>query len=555
MKTPHVTKARRWAREVASGKRVAGKHTKLAAQRFLDDIERKDLEYRPSEGERACRFVEKFNHVKGRWARDAERILLEDWQCFVLVAIFSFYHLDGTRRFTEAYIRVARKNGKSIIAAAIGLYMFVADGEYGAEVYSGATTEKQAWEVFRPAKMMAQRHPEFSGHYGVEINAKNMNCPEDDSRFEPVIGSPGDGSSPSCAIIDEFHEHSKWDLYQTMDTGMGSRDNPLRLIITTAGTNVASPCFEKDDDCKKILEGTVTDDSIFAVIFSADDDDDWTSVGAMKKANPNLGVSVSRRYLERQLEKAKRSSAEQAAYKTKNLNIWVSSGQALLNSLAWAKCGDSRMTLDDMDGKPCIFGIDLSARIDVTALMRLFFEVQDDGNLCYWSFPRFWLPENRLEDDKSGQYARWASSGALELHDEDEIDYARVRADIKAEAERFYPMEIAYDPWRASGMEQELTREGFTMVKIPQIVSHMTDAIAELEAAHLSGRITHNNNPMMNWMAGNLVAKEVSGGRKPIKELERNKIDGCLALLMAMSRAIANRGEPSYLSTSDLVVL
>ena len=217
-------------------------------------------------------------------------------------------------------------------------------------IYSGATTEKQALEVFRPAKQMAQRHPEFSDHYGVEINVKNMNA-VDGSRFEPVIGSPGDGSSPSCAIIDEFHEHKRWDLYQTMDTGMAARDNALLLIITTAGTNLASPCFEKDQDCKKLLDGLLVEDSLFTILFEADTDDDWTGKTAMKKANPNLGVSVLPHVLDAQMVKAKRSPSAQAAYKTKHLCQWVNSGSAFLNTLKWAECGDSSLSLDDFIGR------------------------------------------------------------------------------------------------------------------------------------------------------------------------------------------------------------
>ena len=550
---PHVTKAKRWAREIASGRRVSGKYAKLAAERFLADLERTDIESRPEAGERACRFAEKFSHVKGRWARDKSHIVLEPWQCFVMVSIFGFFNLDGTRRFTEAYIRVGRKNGKSMLAAVIGLYMFVADDEYGAEVYSGATSEKQAWEVFRPARLMAMRHAAFANRFGVEIGAKSLFVPEDDSRFQPVVRDPGDGSSPSCAIIDEFHEHNTWALYDTMDTGMAARDNPLKLIITTAGDNIASPCFEKDDDAKKILEGNYDDDAIFAIIFEADPDLDWTTATAQKQANPNLGVSVSRRYLERQLLKAKRSPAAQASYRTKNLNQWVNSGAAFLNSLDWAACGNSRLNIEDFIGKPCIFGVDLSSRIDVTAVIRLFYEHDEDGNMRYTVFPRFWLPENRIEEDRSKQYLKWSKLGALELHDEDEIDFAQLRQAIMDDAEIYSPQEIAYDPWRASGIEQELTKEGFVMVKIPQTPGHMTDPMNELEAAHIARRMQHDNNPVMNWMASNLVCKHVTGGKKPIKEREHNKIDGMVALLMAMGRALNIEPPRKPATASDLV--
>lgn len=547
----YVAVAKRYAREIVSGKRVAGEFTRLACKRFLDDLTRKDLRFDKVEAERRCRWIEKMPHIKGQWAQRKELIKLEPWQILCLVNIFGFKRLDGTRRFIEAYIRVARKNAKSTTAAGIGLSMMVADGEFGSEVYSGATSEKQAWEVFGPARLMAARDEEFQKHYGVEVNAKNLNCPADNSKFEPVIGKPGDGASPHCAIIDEFHEHTSWDQFHTFKTGMGARQQPLLLVITTAGTDIASPCFEKDDEIKKILQGTVKGDDVFGIIFAADPDDDWTSVTAMKKANPNLGVSVSRRYLDSQLEAAKRSPSAESAYKTKNLNLWVASGNAFLNTLQWAACGDSRLKIEDYVGKPCIFGVDLASRIDVVALLRVFFERGADGNNVYTVFPRFWVPETQVEQDASGQYARWVADGFLETHAEDEIDFAALRQAIKEEAQLYVPSEIAFDPWRAAGLEQELTAEGFVMVRIPQTIAQFTDPMNELEAAVKGRRIRHPNNGVMNWMAGNLVAKEdTNGNKKPRREIAKNKIDGMVALLMAMNRAMTTNVTRSFWDVS-----
>lgn len=540
----HVTAAKKYARSVFNGRKLAGEYERLACQRFLRDLERKDIKFDAAKANRACNFIEKFKHTKGKWASTDEDIKLQPWQSFIVCSIFGFVNLDGTRRFTEAYIRVARKNGKSLLAAGIGLYMFVEDGEFGAEVYSGATSEKQAWEVFRPARLMALRHPIFADYYGVDINAKNLNCIADDARFEPMIGNPGDGASPSCAIIDEYHEHKTSDMYETMVTGMASREQPLVLIITTAGSNIASPCFEKDDDVKTMLRGDFENDSLFGIIFAADDDDaqgsNWLKVGAMKKANPNLDVSVSRRYLERRQQNAMRSPADQAAYKTKHLNIWVGSGQAFLNTLEWDKCARPGLKVEDLVGKSCIFGIDLASRIDVVAVMRMFYEKADDENLRYYFSPRFFLPEKRIEEDQTGFYRKWADEGWLELHDDDEIDFAKLRQSIIDDATLCKPTELAYDPWRAAGLEQELSQKGFTMVKIAQTIASFTSPMNELQAAHLSGRIVHDGNPVMRWMIGNLVCKEdTNGNKKPRREIAKNKIDGPVAALMAMNRAMA----------------
>lgn len=539
MKHPHVSRAKKYAREVATGKRVSGKFTRLACKRFIDDLRRKDIEFNAEEAERVCRFLEKQSHIKGVWASRREPIKLEPWQSWFVVNLFGFYRLDGTRRFNEGYLRVARKNAKSTIAADIGLFMFIADGEFGAEVYSGATSEKQAWEVFGPARQMALRDEEFRKHYGVEVNAKNLNVPEDNSKFEPVIGKPGDGSSPHCAIIDEFHEHTTWDQFSTFKTGMGARSQPLLLIITTAGVDISSPCFQKDDEIKKILQGTSRGDDVFGVIYAADDDDDWTSVAAMKKANPNLGVSVSERYLASQLEAAKRTPAAAAAYKTKNLNLWVSSGSAELNMLAWAKCADSKLKVESFVGKPCVFGVDLASSVDFVAVCRLFYE-QVDGNFHYWPFWRFALPERRVEDDATGNFRMWADQGWIDLHEDDEIDFARIRSGILSDADLYSPSEVAYDPWRAIGLEQELTNAGLVLTKIPQTIAHFTAPMYELEAAHLSQRIHHSDNPVANWMASNLVAKvDTNGNKKPRREIAQNKIDGMVALLMGINRVLA----------------
>jgi len=541
VKSKYAATAKRYAKEIASGKRVAGEFVKLACARYLKDLGRSEIYFDEAAADRRCWWAETHYHIKGAWAQRNEHIKLEAWEVWILCAIFGFKrHKGGPRRFNEAYIRVARKNGKSVIGALIGLSMFVDDEEFGAEVYSGATSEKQAWEVFGPARLMAKRNEEFAKHYGIDVNAKNLNCAADNSKFEPVIGNPGDGASPHCAIIDEFHEHSTWSQYSTFKNGMGAREQPLLLIITTAGSNIASPCFEKDDEIKKILQGVQRGDDVFGVIYAADPEDDWTSVTAMKKANPNLGISVSRHYLDSLLEGARRTPSAEAAYKTKNLNQWVASGKAFLNTLQWAACGDARLQLEDFEGKDCIFGVDLASRVDVVALMRVFYEPGPDGNMIYTWFPRFWLPENRLADDPTGQYAAFFANGFVETHSEDEIDFAALRNSIKEEADRFSPTEIAFDPWRAAGLEQELSNEGFTMVKIPQTIAQFTDPMNELQAAVFSQRLRHPNNAMLNWMAANLVAKEdTNGNKKPRREIARNKIDGMIAGLMAMNRAMA----------------
>lgn len=242
-----------------AGKVLACKWVKLACRRQLKDLARqgkKAFPYRfePEKAERICRFIELLPHTKGKWAAKRELLRLSPWQKFILTTLFGWIRTkDGLRRFREAYIEVPRKNGKSIKAAGVGLYCLSADDEHGAEVYSGATSEKQAWEIFRPARLMAKRTPDLCERFGIEVNASTLAIPENGSRFEPLIGSPGDGASPSCVLIDEYHEHDSDELYDAMVTGMGAREQPITFIITTAGSNMAGPCYIKRGQVVNVL--------------------------------------------------------------------------------------------------------------------------------------------------------------------------------------------------------------------------------------------------------------------------------------------------------------
>lgn len=553
---PHVKKAVQYAQQVRAKKIPAAKYVRLACERFLRDLERTDLVFDERRARRPCRFIEHLPHVKGRWAARSERIELQPWQCFVLVNIFGFFTLDGRRRFRVAYVCVPRKNGKSLIAAGVGLYCLVADGEYGAEVYSGATTEKQAWEVFRPAHQIANKCAELKEHYGIEVMAKSLSVPGDGAKFEPIIGNPGDGASPSCALVDEYHEHNTSALYDTMITGMGARENPLALVITTAGDSIAGPCHEMQQDCEKTLDGVFDDDNTFAAIYGIDATDDWTSDAAILKANPNAGVSVSLEFLRERRDSAMRKTSEQGTYQTKHLNRWVQAGQAFINLLHWQRAADKRLKLADFVGDSCVFGVDLSSRVAFTAHVRLFWrflEEKGQRRRHWYAFARLALPNARLHDGSNTRFSQWARAGAIDVHDEDEIDFARLRADVKADADVYTPVEIAFDPWRAMGLEQELAADGLTMVRIPQTFGQYTAPMDELEAALISGRFHHDGNPALTWMASNLVARQDGNrNKKPAAPKQGQFIDGMVALLMAINRGLAHDGEGQFIDTSYL---
>lgn len=536
-----------YAQAVVKGKIIACKWVKLACKRHLDDLKASKRKAYPyyfdaAAANKVCTFLSLMPHTKGKWARKRELIKLEPWQCFAFISLFGWkIKKNDRRRFRKAYFAVPRKNGKSIIGSGLGLFMFAADGEFGAEVYSGATNEKQAWEVFRPAKQMLERTPQLQELLGAEVWAKALLVPEDGSRFEPVIGKPGDGASPSCAIVDEYHEHDSSDLVDTMETGMGAREQPLLLMITTAGFNIAGPCFDQEQDAKKVLEGVLDDPELFALIYTIDEKDDWTSPAALRKANPNFGISVDEDFLLSQQRQAMQSAAKQTRFKTKHLNIWCSAKSAWLNMLEWAKCADRTLRREQFKGERCYLVLDLASRSDVCVLMLMFVR-EIDGKQHFYLFGDYYLPEFAIEnaEKNANAYRKWVIEGFLQQHDGAEIDFDLIEEDMLARVAEFGPDEVVFDPYRAAQLEQRLTKNGVTAVELGQTVKNLSLPMKEFESAIKAGRVHHDGNPMLTWMMSNVVARlDAKDNIYPRKEKPEQKIDGPVAAIMGVARAIS----------------
>lgn len=544
---PNVNAANKYARDVVAGRIPACREVKQACKRHLDDLKqerKRSFLYRfdRDAAETVCDFVQLLPHTKGKWGRDRELIKLEPWQLFIFCCVFGWLKKKtGLRRFTEAYCEIPRKNGKSVIAAGVGNYMLCADGEYGAEVYCGATTEKQAWEVFRPAKLMLEKTPLLVSAAGIEIMAKNISIPADGSRFEPLIGNPGDGSSPSCALIDEYHEHDTPDQYETMVTGMGAREQPLMFIITTAGFNLSGPCYDKRRQAQQMLQGVIPNDELFAIIYTIDPEDDWQDPSTLRKANPNFGVSVSEEYLLARLKDAIRYPSRTNGFLTKHLNIWVSARSAWLNMADWLKCGNAELTLEQFHGLSCWLGVDLASKTDIASIALLFKRILESGKTEWTLFTRNYLPEGAIERGGSNRaaYEAWQNSGHLIITDGEEIDFDQIREDIKDLSALFQINEIAYDPWRATQLAHQLMKDGAEIIEYRNTVQNMSPAMREMEAAVTGGRFVHSDDPVLNWMASNVVCKEdAKNNIYPRKERDENKIDGIIAGLMALGRAV-----------------
>ncbi|MEX5450932.1 terminase large subunit [Stutzerimonas stutzeri] len=553
-KYPLMKQAEDYARAVVAGKVLACRWIKLLCQKHLDDLELQaedsyPYKFEPAKAEKVAKFLQLLPHTKGKWAGKRELIKLEPWQLFSVCVPFGWLRKkDGTRRYRTMLVFVPRKNGKSIIGGGLGVYMFTADGEFGAEVYSGATTEKQAWEVFRPAKQMIERTPELREHFGVEVNASNMARLEDGSRFEPVIGKPGDGSSPSCAIVDEYHEHQDSTLFDTMETGMGAREQPVMLVITTAGSSIGGPCHQLVRDSERMLEGVIDRPDLWPALFTIDQGDDWTSEEALRKANPNFGISISEDFLLARQRDAMQSATRQATFRTKHLNEWVGAKNAWLNMLRW-KEAPPRKSLAELEGRPCFIGLDLASKIDVAGTLLLFPPHGDDP---HWHVHgRYYLPEARVIeelDSNTARYREFDALGLLTLTDGEVIEFEVIKEDLREFAGRFDLKAVGYDPWQATQLAQEMELEGLPMVEIRQTVQNLSEPMKELESLILQRKLAHGDCPVLTWMASNVVAKmDVKDNIYPNKERPENKIDGIVALIIALARAIAGeQAKPEY---------
>lgn len=541
----HVDIANQYVEDVLSGRIPVGEKARLGCERQVRDLKRTDWQYEFDEkrASKVCRFIEMMPHTKGKWA--GQKMKLEPWQVFIVTTIFGWVDkITRLRRFAEAYIQVPRKNGKSQLAASIANYMFIADGEPGAEIYCGATTEKQALEVFRPAKAMLEKCPAIVDRFGLELFKKSLFSTVSGSRFEPVIGHPNDGSSPHFAICDEYHQHDTSDMVDTMITGMGAREQPLMLEITTAGFNLSGPCKVQHDNIERMLRGIDVDETVFGIIYDIDKDDDWKDFSVWKKANPNYGVSVFESNLYKLYQTALHRADKQNSILTKNLNVWCSVNTAWMNMAKLARCVDSDITpqrvVSEYDDVRSVIGVDLAEKRDLTAAVLVFFN--DDH---VWAFPKFFIPESLLSEAQNEHYRTWCAQGIMTATPGETTDLTFVEQTIKEWMTEFNCEEVDYDPYHASYFAQRLEDEGITAVEVKPNVANMSEAMKQCEADIYDGKFCYDSNPILTWNFSNIVAhRDAKENIYPRKERYENKIDGVMALLTAYSVIMRKRNEP-----------
>jgi phage terminase large subunit-like protein len=561
--------AEEYARDVVKGAIPAGKSVRLQCARFISELKRqrkKDFPFRFDVGkaERVCRFIERMPHTKGKWARAKETLQLGPWQIFILACTFGWVKKDsGFRRFRVLFVVVPRKNGKSALSAGLGLFMLCADGEFGAEVYSGATNEKQAWEVFRPAKLMASRTPALCARFGIEVNARSLVRVDDESKFETITGDPGDGQSPSCSIHDEYHEHADDGQVDTMQTGMGARDQPLQVLITTAGDNLAGPCYARVLDERAKLAGIghnggpPLDDETFFVEFTVDLEDDWKSEAALRKANPNFDVSVSGDFLRARQRDAIATPRKAGIFKTKHLNLWVAAKAAYFDIEAWRRCrrdelpmrGVDWLQLERLRGRRCIAALDLASKVDIAALELLFPPIGTKATADdpYLRTGFYFLPEETVLNVPA--YQAWDAQGLLSVTDGNITDYDEILEMLRAVRSSFQLEMVAYDPHQATMMVTTMVKEGFPVVEYRPMVINFSEPMKELDALSRAGTIAHGGCPVMEWEMNNVVAQaDAKDNVYPRKPRDEAKIDNPVALISALG--VALKGEEETMATS-----
>ena len=526
--------AHKYANDVVAGKVEANKFVKLACQRHLDDLKaskKKTYRWRFDEpsANLPCFFIANLTHIEGDIA--GQPIALQPWQCFSICSVYGWVDKENPkqRRFTEVYEEVPRKNSKSTKMAGLALYETFASGEMGAQVFCGATTYKQAMMVFRPAYILAKGNAWLRENFAVTAMKENISCPDTNSKFEPLIGDPGDGSNPSMAIVDEYHEHSDSRLFDTMMTGMGARTSPLLWTITTAGVDIGSPCYEKRDELIKTLEGIYDNDRLFGLIYGIDEDDDWTDFSVWKKANPHYGFSVKHDNLYSRYTEALNRPNRRNILLCKHLNIWANAKAAWLDMRKLKKCADPTLRLEDFIGQPCFVGLDMATVSDLAAKVYLFYK-----NEHVYAFGEYYLPEATVSDNRMNRYGGWVEQGFITETSGSTTDFSLIKAEIMEDGNRFDVNALAYDPWQATQLAQELDAEGVPVVKYPNQARTFSEPMKQLERWILDGKFHYNGDPVMEWCFSNVTAKtDKKDNIYPDKDVDKNKIDAVVSMIMA----------------------
>jgi phage terminase large subunit-like protein len=484
-------------------------------------------------------FFRRFlRHSKGRWGGKPFELI--DWQRDDLIfPIFGWKLPDGRRRIRKVYCEVPKKQGKSTICSGVGLYMLVGDGEPGAEVYSAATDQNQAGIVHGEAINMVDASPELSALIDINRSTKTITFPHTKSVYKALSSDAHskEGLNASCIIADELHVWRGRVFWDALKYAFAAREQPLLFMITTAGDDTLSVCYEQRTYAKQVASGEVQDLRFHSYIAAAEADDDWTDEKTWFKANPSLGQTQSLDDFRADFEEALKTPTTQSSFKRYRLNIWATGSNPWLSYHQWQACG-RKFHEEDLLGCPCFGGLDLARIRDMTAFVLWF--PKDDGN---YVLPYFWMPEATINRTDSPEYLRaWVRDGLLISTPGEVCDYNFVREHIVKLSQQFDLRAIYFDPYNAEQLTQELDEEyGIPRYAFGQSKQNFTAPVEEFERLIVSQQVFHNNHAILNWQAGHVEVKEDATGKKQPVKPKRNdprKIDGIVAAVMGLAGAL-----------------
>ncbi len=533
---------------VLRGEVVVGELVMLAVERHYRDLQAgaaRGLRFSPDHAWHVIQFIETwFRHIKGDKA--GRPILLDPWQKFWTAVLYGWLRADGLRRFSRAYEEIARKNGKSTWKGPQGAYLWMMDGEAGAEVYAVATTREQAMTVFKPAFENIKRWRRESGKLARSIRifegANQERLEAGGSIFKPLASNADsqDGFNPSAIMYDELHAQKSRDQWDVLESGFGARSQALLSAITTAGFIQDGICREIRDYLVSILKGEREDDSFFGYIYTLDAGDDPFDERIWTKANPGLGHSKTLDYMRTMARKAKALPSAKANFETKDLNIWRNDAEGWFDLAVWDK-GKRPFDIAALAGRKCYGGLDLASVRDLTAYVLVFPPI--DGENEWLMLAWVWCPAAKLETeaDDAAPYKRWAADGWLTVTEGDVTDYTPVKETI-VESCRLYEVEsIGFDIWNATSIANDLAVEDVPLVEIPQNTGGMYPGSKKLEELVYAKRLRHGGNPVLRWCAGNVaLLYDTNGNFRPDKKRSKKngRIDPIVAAVMALSRAV-----------------
>ena len=501
--------------------------------------------YDKKKADRAVTFIENLCHTKGKWAGTPFWLL--PWQEQLIRDIFGIVKPDGNRQFRTAFVEICKKVGKSELAAAVALYLLYADNEPSAEVYGAAADRQQASIVFDVAKQMVEMAPALMKRSKLMGATKRIVNYSNAGYYQVLSAEVGGkhGFSVSGLVFDEIHTQPNRQLYDVLTKGSSdARQNPLHFIITTAGNDRHSIAYELHTKAVDILEGRRVDPTFYPVVYGLKDDEDWEDEANWYKVNPSLGYTVDIERLRDAYREAKQNPADEITFKWLRCNMWVSSTVAWIPDAIYMR-GNEPIDMDALAGRDCYAGLDLSSTGDITALVLIF--PPRDEEEKYVLLPYFWIPEEtipRRVKANSVPYDIWEKQGYIMSTEGNVIHYDFIEKFIMDLSEKYHILEIAVDRWNVTQMIQNLEGEGFTIVPFGQGFSSMSAPTKEFYRLLMEGRIIHGGNPVLRWMAGNVVIDtDPAGNIKVTKAKSKEKIDGIVAAIMALDRCIRQEGQ------------